>query len=68
MGSIRDFLDGKKSYIAAGLTILDGILMGLGVNIPPFIFPTLAGLFGLTLRAALSKQTAELITAVKESK
>jgi hypothetical protein len=56
MDTIFDFLDGKKTYIAAAVTAALGAAQALGYEIPEWTY-ALLGAFGLTsLRAAVRKK------------
>jgi hypothetical protein len=55
MTSLFDFLDGKKTYIAAAVAALLAGAQALGYDIPQWIYAFL-GAFGLgSLRAAVKK-------------
>jgi len=55
MDKILEFIDGKKTYIVAGLTCVGIILNSLGIVIPDFAWQLLA-VAGLgAVRSALKK-------------
>ena len=56
MKNIFEFLKGKKTYIVAGLICVLGFLQGMDVfAVPDSVWPVLAGIFGVTLRAGVNK-------------
>jgi len=57
-----NWLNGKKTYIVAGLTLAGGLLQAFGVPIPLVIWPILGALGLTSLRAGVNK-TAKIIEA-----
>jgi len=56
MDKLIEFLKGKKTYIVAITTVVLGLLQGLGIfTMPEYIWPVLAGAFGISLRAGVNK-------------
>ena len=51
------FLKGRKSYIIAGIMVILGCLEGLKPDFitPEWVYGILAGLFGISLRAGVTK-------------
>ena len=56
MDKIFDFLEGKKTYIAAAVTALLGAAQALGYDIPDYVYALLGALGLTTLRAAVHKK------------
>ena len=54
--NIREFLDGYKTYISAGLIGLFAALQYLGYEIPVWVYGVLGALGLGSLRAAVSKK------------
>lgn len=55
MQTILSLIEGKKTYIIAGITFIIGGLQAVGYPIPEYIYPLL-GAMGLgALRAGVSK-------------
>ena len=55
MSKIRSWFSGKKTYIAAGIAAILGILDATGHPVPEWVY-TLLGAFGLaSLREAVTK-------------
>lgn len=56
MNEIIEFLKGKKTYIFAAVTVILGVLQGLGFFVlPEYAWPILIVLLGASLRAGVNK-------------
>ncbi|KKL60936.1 hypothetical protein LCGC14_1807640 [marine sediment metagenome] len=61
MEELFKFLRGRKSFIIAGLVLVLGGLQGLDIfTMPEYVWPVLAGAFGLALRAGVNKVAEEI--------
>lgn len=61
MEELIKLLKGKKTYIVAIATVTLGLLQGLDVFVmPDYIWPVLAGAFGISLRAGVNKVADEV--------
>jgi len=49
------WLDGKRSYLTAGVILLVGVLAAYGVHVPEYVWAALAALGLGFLRAAIKK-------------
>jgi hypothetical protein len=52
---MMQFLDGKKSYIIAAAAAVTAALQALGYTIPEWVYTAEMALFGISIRAAVSK-------------
>lgn len=54
MTKILELVQGKKTYIVAGLTALAAGADVLGYHVPEGVYALLAAFFGITIRHAIS--------------
>jgi len=52
---VRDFLDGRKSFIVSAVIFVLGGLQAVGVDVPNEVYAILGGLLGASLRAGINK-------------
>lgn len=55
MNKVRNFLEGKKSYITAVVIFVVGGLKALGYDVPEGVIEMLFAVLGITIRLGISK-------------
>lgn len=53
--NVRNFLDGKKTYLVSAVIFVLAGLQALGVEVPNEVYAILGSVLGVTLRAGIRK-------------
>lgn len=68
VGKVREWLKGKKSYIVLLLGIGSGVAQFYGVQIPDWLWLTLASVLGVTFKAGQNRSESVVKALLEEIK